>query len=264
MVVQPVLRGTGARRSWRSVLVIAAAGIAVAFPVSVWVALVVIALVIAAGFVASRNHDVAFVDAAVAVALLWLLIRLPVVGIWPVSPGLAILGAFLFAITQHRVRGWHAWFRIGHIDAVSWLVIVGVVVITVASLVTWESLTGGTLPAAYEDSIGSVPAPLAVALVVVFLVLNGAVEDTLWSGLLLSASKLTLPAAVAVVLTSASFAAAHLHGVPSGPIGVGMVLLWGLALSYLRIRTHGMLATYLAHVAADVTIAVVLGAFSSR
>lgn len=54
--------------------------------------------------------------------------------------------------------------------------------------------------------------------------------------LLLTASQRTLPAAAAVVLTSASFAAAHLHGVPNGPIGVGMVLLWGLALSFLRSR----------------------------
>lgn len=91
-----------------------------------------------AGFVAYRNRDVAFVDAAAAVAFWWLLIRLPVVGIWPVPAGLAILGAFLFAIIQHRVRGWRAWFRVGHIDAVSWLVIASVVAVTAVSLLAWE------------------------------------------------------------------------------------------------------------------------------
>ena len=55
-----------------------------------------------------------------------------------------------------------------------------------------------------------------------------------------------------------AFGIAHFNGVPNGIVGVVMAGCWGLILAYLRHRTGGMLATYLAHLVADTTIIAVL------
>ena len=57
------------------------------------------------------------------------------------------------------------------------------------------------------------------------------------------------------MLQAGAFAAVHFGvGFPNGLFGYAMVLVYGLALGLLRHRTKGMLAPYLAHVIADLTI----------
>ncbi|MBN2089862.1 CPBP family intramembrane metalloprotease, partial [candidate division KSB1 bacterium] len=53
----------------------------------------------------------------------------------------------------------------------------------------------------------------------------------------------------------AVFAAAHFtSGFPNGVIGYLMVLIYGTMLGYLKERTNGIFAPYIAHVIADLTI----------
>ncbi len=59
-------------------------------------------------------------------------------------------------------------------------------------------------------------------------------------------------------MTALAFGLAHFNGVPSGLAGIILAATWALMLAYLRMRTGGMLATYLAHVVADATIVAVL------
>ena len=58
-----------------------------------------------------------------------------------------------------------------------------------------------------------------------------------------------------VTLQASAFAAAHvLLGFPNGRLGYLMVFVYGTMLGYLRVRSKGMLAPYLTHVLADLTI----------
>jgi hypothetical protein len=54
------------------------------------------------------------------------------------------------------------------------------------------------------------------------------------------------------------FAVHYATGFPNGIIGYLMVLVYGTMLGYLRMRTKGILAPYVAHVIADATIAMLL------
>lgn len=91
------------------------------------------------------------------------------------------------------------------------------------------------------------------------MVINGTAEDSIWAGILLSAAEESrLPTVLALGPVAASFGLAHLHGTPSGWLGVAMAGFWGLLLTLLRLRTGGMLATYVAHVCADATIVALL------
>lgn len=63
---------------------------------------------------------------------------------------------------------------------------------------------------------------------------------------------------VAQIAIATSFGLAHLYGIPNGWIGISMAATWGFVLARLRLKTRGMLATYVTHVCADATIVAML------
>ena len=58
----------------------------------------------------------------------------------------------------------------------------------------------------------------------------------------------------AVAVQALLFGLSHLHGFPSGWLGVAMAATWGFALGVIRMRTGGLVIPYLAHVVANLTI----------
>lgn len=255
-------RGMGAERAFvRAVvaaLVVLLTGTAVAVPVAWPVTAGVVAFLLVVVLLAKGQGNAGLRDAALLSACLWALIRLPVIGIWP----LPALGALVVVVLLRGARStllrWREWLRVGSISRGDWLLCTVIVVFTAAALITWQQWTGGALPPTYGALLDSVPRPAGIVGILLFLVVNGLVEDSVWSGVLVTASMKTLPAPLAVLITAASFGLAHLHGVPDGPIGVAMVVVWGVVLAVLRLRTRGMLATYLAHILADATIVALL------
>ena len=238
--------------------VILLTGAAVAGPV-VWpLAAIVVALLLTVALWAKRRDDLTLRDAAALSAGLWILIRVPVVGIWPLPAALALVIVIVLTGPRATLSRWRKWFRVGSIGPSTWLLCAVIVVLTAVALLVWQRVTGGGLPSTYTGLIDTVPTPVAIAGIFLFLVVNGAVEDSVWSGVLMTAARETLPAPVAIAVTALSFGIAHLGGVPNGPIGVLMVVAWGIVLAILRLRTGGMLATYIAHVLADATIVALL------
>jgi membrane protease YdiL (CAAX protease family) len=95
--------------------------------------------------------------------------------------------------------------------------------------------------------------------VVVFAMLNGALEELVYRGVLLSALDAALGAsALSLALQAIAFGAMHIHGFPSGAAGVGLASIYGLMLGLVRRQARGMLGPWLAHVLADVTIGAIL------
>ena len=90
------------------------------------------------------------------------------------------------------------------------------------------------------------------------MVLNGGIEDSIFFGVLLSPLLRYYSRAWAIALIATAFGVAHFHGVPNGLAGVILAGAWAAMLAYLRSRTQGMLATYLAHIVADTTIVALL------
>ena len=207
--------------------------------------------------IAARLSEPALLDAALAIGLIWLIGIVPSIGAWPVGAGLALLLVTLVAWRQGRLVTWRSWFRIGNLDRWTWLLCGLTALISVAGLLLWQQVFNGTLPSLYVAAARSV-SPWAAGLGgFAFLVLNGLVEDIVFFGLLLTASTRVLGRG-AIPLVALIFGAAHVNGVPNGAPGVLMAACWGLVLAYLRHRTGGMLATYIAHVIADATIIITL------
>ena len=61
-----------------------------------------------------------------------------------------------------------------------------------------------------------------------------------------------------MALVSASFGAAHWHGIPSGPLGVGLTFVYGLLMGLLHEWCGGLLLPVAAHTLADYYIFAVI------
>lgn len=247
-------------RRWAAVGVVTVllAGVAPTFAARPVVAASALALLAVMALVVWRDAPASLVDTLILTALLWLLLAVPFTGLWPLPAAAALVLTAVFAWRARRLQTWRRWWRRGHADRSTWWLVTAIVVVTAVSLVTWQRLSGAGLGQSYAEAAVSVPVPLLALGVFGFLAVNGAVEDSIWSGVLLSAAERVLPVRVAVGVVALSFGLAHLQGVPGGLVGAGMAGAWGALLALLRLRTGGMLATYLAHIAADATIVVIL------
>lgn len=242
-----------------AVAVCLAAGGALTFAAQpVVTATVVVALAVLLVF-ATRAGLAELCDAIVLVAVLWVALAVPVTGLWPLPAAAAIVVTLAVASRQQRLARWRSWFRRGHVRHGDLALLAGIIALTAVALLAWNHLANGSLPTAYIALAATTPASLVVIGAFAFLAVNGLVEDTVWFGVLLTAlERAPVPRPLGLVTVVVSFGLAHLHGVPDGWVGVAMVAGWGLVLALLRLRTGGMLQTYLAHVCADATIVAML------
>ncbi|WP_105034832.1 CPBP family intramembrane glutamic endopeptidase [Cryobacterium aureum] len=197
-------------------------------------------------------------DAVVLVFFLYVVGLIPVVGLWPIGPAIAITITAVISWRAGRLRRWRHWLRIGRLDGITWVTVAAVAGVSVVGLLLWQSVFDGQLPVTYRQLIESVSAPVAVTGALGFAIVNGAIEDSIFFGILLTPMLRYFPPRWAVSLTALAFGLAHFHGVPSGVVGVILAGSWAVMLGYLRTRTGGMFATYLAHIIADATIVAVL------
>jgi uncharacterized protein len=151
-----------------------------------------------------------------------------------------------------------SWVRIGTLDRVAlfWLSLTSILSVAALLLWAWQADFLG-MGAQLTKGFATYPRWLILGPGIPFFALVNALnEEVIYRGVLqealLRVFKKTL---LVLILQASAFSAAHYAmGFPNGPIGYGMVFVWGVMLGYLRIRTNGMLAPYVAHVVADLTI----------
>ena len=104
----------------------------------------------------------------------------------------------------------------------------------------------------------SVPFAVLVLGGVGFALVNAALEELIWRGVLADRLDTLVGPGASIALTSLSFGLAHAHGVPRGAIGVVLAGSWAVMLAVLRRHSRGLVAPVVAHVAADSVIAVIV------
>lgn len=95
---------------------------------------------------------------------------------------------------------------------------------------------------------------------------NAAMEEFIYRGVIMQALDGAAGAGLLSIFVQAwLFGCVHfLHGFPNGWWGVAMTFCYGVMLGWLRRRTHGMLAPWLAHVFADLVIFVIVAGVMIR
>ena len=102
---------------------------------------------------------------------------------------------------------------------------------------------------------------------VCFSVVNAAIEEMIFRGILWELASEEWNQATALGVTAVLFGVGHLEGYPPGPIGAVMAGLYGVTLGTLRWWTGGLGLASVCHVGADATIFCILaetGAFDTH
>jgi membrane protease YdiL (CAAX protease family) len=219
--------------------------------------LVTAALVVLTGL-AMRCASPASIDAVLTTDLLYLAVNVGVLGLWPLPAAVAVVVAWVLARRQPRAKLWRSWLRRGHHTPETVWLLLAVVVGTGFALVGWQRMFDGQLPDAYRDVAAGHSVWLILIAGSAFAVLNAAVEEAIFRGVFQTSLQASIGPTGAILIQAAAFALLHVVGIPTGLIGALMAGSWGILLGVLRCRTRGILAPYLAHVAADLTIVAIM------
>ncbi len=87
-----------------------------------------------------------------------------------------------------------------------------------------------------------------------FSVVNAALEELVFRGVLWEFVAAEWNGRAALGATTVLFGLAHLHGYPSGALGMILAAVFGLALGLLRLWTGGFGLAIAVHICADATI----------
>ncbi|MEU0835674.1 type II CAAX endopeptidase family protein [Streptomyces sp. NPDC005969] len=218
------------------------------------VGLVAVALIVGACVLRSA----AAIRAAVFIGPLFGLFAVGILGGWPPAVTTVLvctlpLACLLFAGRRPALRPVVPWLARGSLTpGAPWLG-VATVVLSAAALTAW-ALVVRPEPPEYMSELQRLPLWLAILGIVAFALVNPVWEEMLFRGVLLTELASVWGVRAAVVLQAVLFGAAHFAGFPSGPVGMMMAAAWGFVLGVMRVRSGGILITYLVHVTANAVI----------
>lgn len=198
------------------------------------------------------KRDVAALAFATGALALFAALPLRVMMLWGMLP---VVGALLVA---YRFKA--PWFTRGEMNRgmVAWIAVI--VAISAGALVAWWAIVRPDLSGvAFPPWLRALPSALVAVLLLAWAFVNAVAEEFYFRGALQHALVETLGPA-GVLVQAVAFGAFHLHGVPSGASGVALATIFGLMMGILRQRARGLLAPWVAHVAADIAIVLIIGA----
>lgn len=196
-------------------------------------------------------------------SLLWLslLLLFPFFRSWPfhllvplITYG-GIVGAIAF------LRRSVTWLHFGHLGHTVRLLVAVTIIISVIALVIWYFAVRPDLNR-YLLLLPDLPLWIFPFLAVGFAALNAAMEETIFRGIIMQAAESAMGIGyLSVIMQALSFGALHYRGgIPYGGWGVAMAFIYGIFLGVIRWRSRGLLAPWIAHVAANFAIFMLLSA----
>lgn len=178
---------------------------------------------------------------------------------WPFGLLIPIVAYGILVAAVPSLRRSFGWLRRGGLGADILLLVLATVVVSGVALVVWY---GAVRPDVRQNLkyLPQMPVWMFPLAGLAFAMGNAALEEAIFRGIMLDALDSAFgPGNTAVVLQAASFALLHyVTGFPHGGWGLAMTFVYGLMLGTIRRRAQGMLAPWLAHVGADITIFAIL------
>jgi len=152
-----------------------------------------------------------------------------------------------------------AWFARGRIDRGTVALVVASMLVSSLALVSWFVIARPDYTHLVGTLFPRLPVPLLFCGVVVFAMLNAAIEEIVYRGLVQGALESAIgPSPLPVILQAVVFGIIHVGGFPRGLVGMGLAALYGLMMGMIRRRAGGLLAPWIAHVATDIAIGAIL------
>ena len=179
---------------------------------------------------------------------------------WPTPAlvGLLLGGAVISRRPAARRQLRERWLHRGDPNRTTWLLVLATVVISSGAILIWSAVEHPDT-ASFRQTFGGLPWPLLIPLGVLLAAINAVAEESLFRGLLMSAlADLIGRDAVIIGLQGIAFGLLHATGFPGGPSGMVLAAIYGLMLGTIRKQSGGMLANWVAHLAADSLIFCIL------
>lgn len=219
-----------------------------------WLAIAVGAAGVTAA--AARMRRWPLLHAALATTLVLAAGGSTLAGPWPLPlvVALAVYAAAVWAVPDLRSSlDWALW-QTRPADRPTQVLFAVTVALSVVALVLYSWLAAPDVGDIAGD-LDALPAWTIPAVGLAFVVVNPAVEEALYRGVLYRALESeTGSIRLAVTAQAIAFGALHVAGFPGGPVGIALAGAWGAVLGYLRARTGGLRLSWWAHVATNVVI----------
>ncbi len=171
-------------------------------------------------------------------------------------------GLLLYAVVVRQVTWLHgvaAWARWGSFGPDVRVLTAASALIAAAALFGWYLLLQPNIDDIVQAFVPDVSLGMLIAGGLMFSMVNAAVEECAYRGVVLHGLDTTLgPGVAALALQAMAFGALHIHGFPRGWIGVGLASTYGLFMGVIRRRAGGMFAPWIAHVFTDIVVAGVV------
>ena len=193
---------------------------------------------------------------------LWVALPLitPVLSQWPLDKVTPLVAYGVVVGVSQRLRKSVLWIRPGRLGVDIWLLVALIVVVSSGALLAWKAAIKPDLGPC-RANIPAMPFYLMPLAGVAFALINSAVEEAIFRGVLLQALDSAVgPGIIPLVIQAVFFGWMHYSegGCPKGLSGVAMASVYGLFLGYLRYRSRGMLAPWLAHAGTDVGVFIMV------
>jgi membrane protease YdiL (CAAX protease family) len=222
--------------------------------VSLWVVAALGVLVLAAALTGSA----AALHITIFCFFVMLSYRTPGMGIHPFPLVSALAGYGVVVLGTPRLRETTFWLHTGSLEVKVRRLVLVAVVASAIGLPIWSWLVGPEvreMVAAFDD----LPTWALLPIGATFALVNAGAEEAAFRGILMDALVSAVGEAGAVVIQAVAFGLVHYpHGLPNGTWGALLSGIYGLFLGFMRLRAGGMLAPWIAHVATDLTIFVLL------
>ena len=178
---------------------------------------------------------------------------------WPLPAAIAAVGLAVLTRATPIAASAFSFLRRGRLDPGVQGMVVGSALVAGTALLAWFELVRPDYAGVRAALFPHVSWPLLMAGVVLFAMVNGALEEIAYRGVLLDALDAAVgPGVLAIVLQAAAFGALHIGGFPRGVAGVALATTYGVMMGLVRRRSQGLLAPWLAHVLTDTVIGSIL------
>jgi membrane protease YdiL (CAAX protease family) len=166
---------------------------------------------------------------------------------------LAVTAAVLVA--EHFRAPW--WTRGELTRGIAWWIASSIAVSGGALVVWWLAFRPALSELTFPGWVQRLPPVGVAAVFVAWASLNALAEESYFRGMMQHALTASLGRA-GVVVQAIAFGVFHLQGFPNGATGVALATIFGLMVGALRERARGLLAPWIAHVAADIVIVTII------
>lgn len=151
------------------------------------------------------------------------------------------------------------WFRRGTMTRDVVVVAVASIAVSALGLIVWFLSIQPDLSDLVEHFVPNWHWALLIPGGLLFAMVNAAVEEVAYRGVLLHALERTLgTGTVALCVQALAFGVLHINGFPRGLSGIVLATIFGLLMGLIRRKSHGLFAPWAAHVCADIVIVAIV------